>query len=114
MKNDSAKLKKNIILFIDTSSSKTIKVRLSIGKEKCETRRRIGHQKTQVVLPLIDALLRKQHLSLSDIEQIKVKTGMGSFTGLRVGIAIANALSFALRIPVNEKKIGQFVEPQYE
>ncbi|MFH1536127.1 MAG: hypothetical protein ABIC96_03620 [Patescibacteria group bacterium] len=36
---------------------------------------------------------------------IEVETGPGSFTGLRVGVSVANALGFALNIPVNGKKM---------
>ncbi|EKD65038.1 MAG: hypothetical protein ACD_50C00208G0010, partial [uncultured bacterium] len=31
---------------------------------------------------------------------IEVNTHPGSFTGIRVGMAIANALGFALKIPI--------------
>ena len=47
------------------------------------------------------------------IDAIEVNAGPGSFTGLRVGASIANALSFALGIPVNGKPLGEIVEPRY-
>lgn len=68
-------------------------------------------QKAQVVLPLIERLLKKHKLALQDIDGIEVKPGPGSFTGVRVGVSVANALSFALGIPVNGGKI--LVEPIY-
>lgn len=101
-------------LFIDTSDNKKIAVGFRTkGKEKTLTQK-IGVQKAQVTLILIERLLQKHGLSLKDIDQIEVNTGPGSFTGLRVGIAVANALSFALKIPVNKKKVGKFVEPTYQ
>lgn len=112
-----------IILTIDTSSNKEIRVVLKIGgKEKVMTQK-IGTQKAQAphrtgagqaVLPLIDKVLKKKKIRLSDIKSIEVNTGPGSFTGLRVGVAVANALAFTLKIPVNGKKIGEFVEPSYD
>ena len=39
------------------------------------------------------------------LEGIEVETGPGSFTGLRVGVSVANALGYSLGIPVNGKKI---------
>jgi len=45
-----------------------------------------------------------------EIKEIKVNVGPGSFTGTRVGVAVANALGFALSIKVNGKKM---VKPVY-
>lgn len=101
-------------LLINTSSNKEIIIGLRIGKKEYKNKQRIGSQKAQAVLPLIDRLLRKHKLKASDIDKIEVNTGPGSFTGLRVGISVANALSFALKIPVNKKKVGEFVEAIYE
>ncbi|MBI2074351.1 MAG: tRNA (adenosine(37)-N6)-threonylcarbamoyltransferase complex dimerization subunit type 1 TsaB [Candidatus Levybacteria bacterium] len=101
-------------LYIDTSSNKKIIVKLQINGKEDKVEQEIGVQKAQVVLPLIDQLLKKHNLKLDDLEKIEVNAGPGSFTGLRVGIAIANAFSFALKIPVNGKKIGEFVEPLYQ
>lgn len=58
----------------------------------------------QSVLELIDQILVQQHpaLTLCDITDIRVHPGPGSFTGTRVGVAVANALAFALGIKVNE------------
>lgn len=102
------------VLRIDTSSNKRIKVELEISGRKHVLKEKIGAQKAQVVLPIIDKLLERNNLSLDDLHEINVNQGPGSYTGLKVGVAIANALSFALGIPVNGKKPGQFVEPRYE
>lgn len=101
-------------LIIDTSSNKKIVVGLQIdgGEDKIE--QDITVQKAQAALPLIDKLLNKHGLKIADIHAIGVHTGPGSFTGLRVGIAIANALAFALKIPVNGKKAGDVILPSYE
>jgi tRNA threonylcarbamoyladenosine biosynthesis protein TsaB len=48
--------------------------------------------------------LSEADLKKSDLNEIKVATGPGSYTGLRVGVAVANALAFALGIPVNGKE----------
>ena len=48
----------------------------------------------------IDELLKGQHKALQDLQGVVVFKGPGSFTGLRIGLAVANALSDALRIPV--------------
>jgi len=99
-------------LYIDTSSNqKTI---VALNGRKLERSSRIWH--SQVVLPLIDKLLRSTGKKLSDIKEIKVNTGPGSFTGLRVGVGIANALGWSLKVPVNGKKVSpkRILEPVYE
>ncbi len=65
---------------------------------------------------MVQRLLEEKKAELSDLKAIEVVTGPGSFTGLRVGVSIANALGYALGIPVNGKKISEkdIVEPIYE
>jgi len=93
-----------ITLILDTSDIDLIRVELVFGDKKESIVRRRKAVKSQEALFLIDKLLKKKNLSLGDIQRIEVKTQAGSsFTGLRVGIAIANALGFALQVPVNGK-----------
>jgi len=86
-------------LMIDTSSNKQIIVGLRVNEKQHWIKKKIGNNKTQIVLPMIDKLLRQHKVSLKDLRSIEVNAGPGSFTGIRVGMAIANALSFALKIP---------------
>jgi tRNA threonylcarbamoyladenosine biosynthesis protein TsaB len=65
------------------------------------------------VLPLAQELLQENHLQLEDLTDIKVNVGPGSFTGLRVGVAIANTLGYVLQVPVNGKKVGELVDAHY-
>lgn len=101
------------IINIDTSDNKEITVELKMDKSISKLSSKSVILKSEATLPLIDKLLAKNDFKINDIEQIKVNRGPGSFTGLRVGIAIANALGFALKIPVNEKKIGELLTPVY-
>lgn len=48
----------------------------------------------------IDNLLHTSGHSLQDITGIVVYQGPGSFTGLRIGLSVANALAYALDVPV--------------
>mgnify|MGYP001592160353 FL=1 len=52
------------------------------------------------VLENIDGLLKKHAVTLKSIKAIVVNQGPGSFTGVRVGITIANALGWSKNIPV--------------
>ena len=100
-------------LILDTADNKKILVGLNInGKEDIKTEK-ITSNRTQIILPMIDGILRKHSLKPKDLSEIRINTGPGSFTGLRVGLAIANALSFVLKIPVNGKKVGEIILPIY-
>jgi tRNA threonylcarbamoyladenosine biosynthesis protein TsaB len=52
------------------------------------------------VLEDVDALFRRGGVRPQQLEALVVGTGPGSFTGLRMGLATARALSFALDVPV--------------
>ena len=101
-------------LFIDTSSNQQIKVGLFKDENKDLLVEPVTHKKAQVVLPMIEQLLQKHNLTFQDLTNIQVHQGPGSFTGLRVGVAIANTLGLILKIPINEKPVGEIIEPIYE
>ncbi|MFO0920348.1 MAG: tRNA (adenosine(37)-N6)-threonylcarbamoyltransferase complex dimerization subunit type 1 TsaB [Candidatus Saccharimonadales bacterium] len=48
----------------------------------------------------LEDLLVKNNNKLSDIQGVVVFKGPGSFTGLRIGISLANALAAGLEIPI--------------
>jgi tRNA threonylcarbamoyladenosine biosynthesis protein TsaB len=48
----------------------------------------------------IKTLLAKNDLTLSRLDGIAVFSGPGSFTGLRIGHSVANALAYSLEIPI--------------
>lgn len=48
----------------------------------------------------IHELLKQQSRTLQDLGGLVVFKGPGSFTGLRIGITVANALADSLRIPI--------------
>ena len=73
-----------------------------------------GMRQAQQVLPLIDQALQNTGFSLQDVTEVKVNCGPGSFTGTRVGVALANALALALNVPINDQPAGSFVAPIYE
>ena len=94
------------ILYIDTrDNTKTI-----VGLDKNRLEKPTGVDKSQQVLGLINEILEKNKKTLKDVTEIKVETGPGSFTGLRVGVAVANGLAWTLKIPVNGQKM---VKPKY-
>jgi tRNA threonylcarbamoyladenosine biosynthesis protein TsaB len=100
-------------LIIDTSDNKQISVGLRIDNKEYIKRQKVDIFKAQATLPMIEKIISEKDLSLKDLNSIEVNTGPGSFTGIRVGISIANALGFSLGIPVNGKNLMHFVEARY-
>ena len=96
---------------IDTTDNTKVSVGLEIDGVKDEIVLEKKSAGSQNVLLLIDKLLKEHELLVSDIEEVSVNPGPGSFTGIRVGISIANALGFALGVPVNG---NIFAKPRYE
>ena len=103
-----------MLLKINTTEREKVTVELtdqkSVIKDQLVQTQKLG---SQVLLPMIVKILKKNKLSFSDLTGIEVNVGPGSFTGTRVGVAVANTLGFALDIPVNSKK-GKIVLPVYE
>lgn len=98
-------------LYIDTSSNQQTIIKLD--SVVCVEPSSVWH--SQVVLPMIVNLLKKNNRKLTELSEIEVNIGPGSYTGLRVGVVIANTLGFCLKIPVNGKLItsSNFLEPVY-
>lgn len=55
---------------------------------------------TKQVLPMIDNLLKQANCTISQIDAIAFAKGPGSFTGVRIGIGIAQGLALGLDKPM--------------
>lgn len=98
---------------------------LKIAYETWEAHRKLA----ETIHIKLKTLLEKQSKQLTDITGIVVYKGPGSFTGLRIGMSVANALAYSLDVPVTStsgndwvtdglEKIyqtpkGSFVVPEY-
>lgn len=102
------------ILYLDTSDSSNISAKLEIDGNTFEEVSTTKTQRPESILILIERLLEKASVTLSEIDSMQVKRGPGSYTGLKVGVSIANALSFALQKEVNNKPLGEQDTPQYD
>ena len=111
-----------MIIFINTLDKKEMEIRLSQGGKTLASQK-IPAERAQAekLLLAVSAILKKAKLKLKDIEAIEVENSGGSFTSLRIGVATANALGFALGVPVKGMVGGiknvagiDIVEPVYD
>lgn len=68
----------------------------ALGDIKWEAHRQLS----ETIHKKIEELLGAKQKKLNNIQGIIVFKGPGSFTGLRIGITVANALAYGLKIPV--------------
>jgi len=103
-------------IYIDTTDNTKVFVRLTVDDQEFVKEKKVEARSAQLVLPLVEELLKEHSLIPQELDEVEVHIGPGSFTGVRVGVSIANAFAFGLGIPVNKTKIidGQtLIEPKY-
>lgn len=89
-----------ISLFLDTSSKKLV-----VGLVKDEeiislVEKETVNDHSKYLVPIIDEEIKKNNLTIKDINKIYVISGPGSFTGTRIAVTVAKTLSYALNVPV--------------
>jgi tRNA threonylcarbamoyladenosine biosynthesis protein TsaB len=84
-----------MILYLDTSD-KVTKIALDDEEYTFETDRSLARD----LLKILRNLLEENHKTFQDLTGIAVFRGGGSFTGLRIGATVANALAHELKIPI--------------
>lgn len=85
----------NNILGIDTSHDETV-----IGLNGKVVAWKSVRNQSKELLPKIDKLLQAQKIKPVKLKGVAVNTGPGSFTGLRVGVTVANGFGYGLKLPV--------------
>ncbi|MDO8749482.1 MAG: tRNA (adenosine(37)-N6)-threonylcarbamoyltransferase complex dimerization subunit type 1 TsaB [Candidatus Omnitrophota bacterium] len=88
------------ILAIDTSSKYFYLAIAEDDKIKVNICPPSGRELSRMIIPLIERALKKARLSLKDIDCFACGLGPGSFTGLRVGLAVIKGFAFSLNKPV--------------
>jgi tRNA threonylcarbamoyladenosine biosynthesis protein TsaB len=105
--------KRRITVSIDTSGIREAYVKL-MDEEGLVIRECRMEGKSQTILPVFEKVLSEAKITMDDIIGITVNCGPGSFTGLRVGVAVAKLLSLLLGIEINGEKSWHPVEILYE
>lgn len=114
-----------LILNINTSDNEVIELSLEREGVIIKNKKIKAHRsQAEKLLPAIEKLMLSAKTELKFLAKIKVEHRGSSFTSLRIGVLTANALAYALGIPVetfipdkkNTKKISNFniIIPKYD
>lgn len=87
------------ILALDTSSE-FCSVALWLDGELDGREVHAGHRHSELLLGMVDELLRRHALSVQSLDGIAFGEGPGSFTGLRIACGVTQGLAFAAGLPV--------------
>jgi len=87
-----------MILVLDTTER--IKNKIGLFEKQFRLFEYETSDQAKELLRNIEESLKKKNSGLEKITKILVNLGPGSFTGVRVGVAVANTLAWSLNIPV--------------
>lgn len=88
------------ILAIDSATQVSSVAVASKGRLDAELTMQAKLTHSETLLPHIEEALAMASVKKEELEGIAVSVGPGSFTGLRIGLATAKAMSYALGIPL--------------
>jgi tRNA threonylcarbamoyladenosine biosynthesis protein TsaB len=83
------------ILALETSTD-FCSVCLLVGEDIHCTGENAGQRHSELLLPMVDELLRCVDLKVSDLDAIAFGAGPGSFTGLRIACGVAQGLAYSV------------------
>jgi tRNA threonylcarbamoyladenosine biosynthesis protein TsaB len=89
------------LLALDTVTE-MCSVALQIGEAVITREQIAARSHTELILPMVDAVLAEAGCTLQSLDALAVDRGPGSFTGLRIGIGVAQGLAFGADLPVLE------------
>lgn len=89
----------NIILALETTDAQA-SVALYQNGHVVETLIDSAQRHEETVMPAVQKLLEEAKIKPQNLTALAVDIGPGSFTGVRIGVCHANAMAYALHIPV--------------
>ena len=79
------------------------------GQERQYTKWQAHRELSKTIHIKIEQLLRAENMDWSGISGIVYYKGPGSFTGLRIGLAVANSLAYSLAVAIVGTKGDEWV-----
>lgn len=89
-----------MLLALDTSTQTMGIALYTEGQVVGELSWRTASHHTVELAPAIDALLKRSAVKPTDLQALAVALGPGSFTSLRIGLAVAKGMALALHLPI--------------
>lgn len=90
----------HVILAFDSSGGACSVAVAEARRVLAERQETMERGQAERLAPLIESTLRSAGRSLAELDAVAVTTGPGSFTGLRIGIAMAKGIAQALGLPL--------------
>ncbi|HEH9417184.1 TPA: tRNA (adenosine(37)-N6)-threonylcarbamoyltransferase complex dimerization subunit type 1 TsaB [Aeromonas sobria] len=87
------------ILAVDTATE-ACSAALLVGDTLFSRWEEAPRDHTRKILPMVQAVLEDAGITLSDLDAIAFGRGPGSFTGVRIGISVAQGLAFGVGVPL--------------
>lgn len=90
-----------ILAFDSTATSASVAI-CDDGRVLTEFFINAGLTHSRTLVPMLDAALKNTDTDLKSIDAIAISNGPGSFTGVRIGVAVAKGIAFAENLPCIE------------
>ncbi|OAN18478.1 tRNA threonylcarbamoyladenosine biosynthesis protein TsaB [Photobacterium jeanii] len=87
------------ILAVDTATE-NCSVALMVGEDVISRCEYAPREHTTKILPMVDEVLAEGGVTLQQLDALAFGRGPGSFTGVRIGIGIAQGLAFGADLPM--------------
>jgi tRNA threonylcarbamoyladenosine biosynthesis protein TsaB len=89
-----------LVLALDTATKVCSVALARDGELLAEYNVTMGFTHSESLLPQIDQIFARTGIKKSEVNQVAVSIGPGSFTGLRIGLATAEAIAYALHCSI--------------
>jgi len=89
-----------MLLALDTATA-TLSLAIHDGQDLlADCSLRVGRQHNRLLAPLLQQVMASCALQIEDLSALAVAVGPGSYTGLRVGLALAQGIAAARELPL--------------
>lgn len=100
-----------MILIINTTPVDHLEIILANKKDDFKVKKINGRfSQAEKLLPAIDRMLQAQKTKPEKLRAVGVVSGPGGFTAVRIGVAVANGLGYALNLPIIGIKGDEFAD----